>query len=445
MHFCLKNEETVVSRMNQCTIIVGEMSLINNKTMTETMIETTLQSLVGSAVLLAPPRHWLLLFCIYSVFMIGEGIGEATPLSTWSKDPFMGNWNSHLIYEEYSQCYCEGDGYIPWSFFDHHTQSFEYSFCKNGSLYLGTIQDYTMGCLYIPYPTETIALLANHEKCIGENMQFHDNTHGVAIGWDRQRWRNVFFEFCGKSSEPTCCDTQRTKGSASKGYCVVYILDEYFFRTTLSGKLMTLSKQQSLEYFSSNIGPKELLAEFLLLLAKTSTSKRTTAKSFRKIKNKDSKRWDMIDNVKRTEEYFPFDSVNPQEESSSATSNATSPTSPATTITVLQKTSNTAIASTTTVATSKPATKTTTTTTATAGLPTQTILAATNTLLVGPDENDGRKQNENNAKDGDEKENIKIETYSDDEKEDRMGGISKRTTLCIFEPKLCDIFLDWFE
>ena len=142
-----------------------------------------------------------------------------------------------LLVKDDPQCLCESNGFVTWKDYDYSTRKFSYHYCKDGSNYEASIQPYTMGCLFIRYPTNDIGLLANHDRCIGENMKFHQRLHGVSIGWDESKSRNVLFEFCGKCNEPTCCNNLAGSGSnrrLMKGYCMVYILDCDYFKTKLS-------------------------------------------------------------------------------------------------------------------------------------------------------------------------------------------------------------------
>ena len=178
---------------------------------------------------------------------------------------------SALLMRSDPQCECEGNGFVSWSEFDQTSGIFSYHYCKDGSRFAASIQNYTMGCLFIPYPTRNIALLANHDRCIGENLKFQDKLHGVSIGRDKSEQRNVFFEFCGKTSEPTCCDNMKGNWESrfARGYCMIYIMDCHYFQTNLSNKLVTLSKRQSRRYFSSNYGAENLLVIFLEILKKS--------------------------------------------------------------------------------------------------------------------------------------------------------------------------------
>ena len=178
---------------------------------------------------------------------------------------------SALLMRSDPQCECEGSGFVSWCKFDQTSGIFSYHYCKNGSRFAASIKNYTMGCLFIPYPTRNIALLANHDRCIGENLKFQDKLHGVSIGWDKSKQRNVFFEFCGKTREPTCCDNMKGNWESrfARGYCMIYLMDNHYFQTNLSNKLVTLSKRQSRLYFSSNYGAENLLVIFLEILKKS--------------------------------------------------------------------------------------------------------------------------------------------------------------------------------
>ena len=171
-----------------------------------------------------------------------------------------------LLVQDDPQCLCEGNGFVTWKDYDYYLQRFSYHYCKDGSKYEASIQPYTMGCLFIQYPTNSIGLLANHDRCIGENMKFHQRLHGVSIGWDESKSRNVLFELCGKSNGPTCCTGFGSNRRLLKGYCMVYILDSDYFKTKLSYTLIKLSLKMSRQILSSNISADELLKIFLDIL-----------------------------------------------------------------------------------------------------------------------------------------------------------------------------------
>ena len=371
-----------------------------------------------------------------------------------------------LLVQNDPQCLCEGDGFVPWSEYDYSFRHFSYNYCKNGSRYEASIHPYTMGCLYIPYPTQNIALLANHDRCIGENLKFRQRTHGVSIGWDQSKSRNVLFEFCGQANEPTCCKHLVGSGNhrtLMKGYCMVYLLDSDYFQTTLSDILVKLSKKQSRQYLSANVSADQLLKVFLDILKGEANSTSSTSKNGKNLKkykpqygdhassssnknmnyfaqdsyqeqHKDGRSNSMISDKKKsaafTMKYIP-ETKSVQTSTAKVSATRESLTTFKTTETAMETAKSTTLS----LPTAETAEGTVNTESRTTTLSTSSKVKPSTTLTSSPAGVIGQTK----IKIGQELEvdnHINVDDSCDNE-------IVKKTTLCIFNDILCAI-LDWF-
>jgi hypothetical protein len=188
-------------------------------------------------------------------------------------------YNSNHIY---NKCLHNDDGHVFWKVYDNLSNQVRISYCDNRTRHLATINHYTQGYLFVPYPNTELAIFANHNRCIGENYVLKKNNVGVSVGCDESESKDVIFEMCSTTTKCYQDNGEEVKG----GYCLVYLMDSIHFRTRFSGNLVKLSQKQSSRLFSLGLKPEELLKVFLNILKAEAVAKNISMPTSNKNINK---------------------------------------------------------------------------------------------------------------------------------------------------------------